>query len=93
MMLVLVKGNIDIIRHDVIQVAFENCALFIKFITTDRATIDEAEDLDLVMSLNDLWEYSLNYSDRTGKVWFYSKDEATNFNVDIADDNTFKSFI
>ena len=27
-----------------------------------------------------------------GRLWFYSKDEATNFNSDIANDNNFKSF-
>ena len=54
MMLVLVKGNSDIIRHDVIEVAFESCALFTKFITIDGTTIDEAEDLNLVMLLNNL---------------------------------------
>ena len=26
------------------------------------------------------------------RLWFYSKDEATNFNADIANNNNFKSF-
>ena len=39
-----------------------------------------------------LLEYSSNYSDLTGSLWFYSKDEATNFNAGVADDNNFKSF-
>ena len=39
-----------------------------------------------------LIEYSSNYSETTGCLWFYSKDEATDFNADIANDNTFKSF-
>ena len=51
----------------------------------------DAEDLDLVMSMYNLIEYSSNYSETTGNLWFYSKDEATNFNVDIANNN-FKSF-
>ena len=38
-----------------------------------------------------LIEYSSNYSE-TGSLWFYFKDEATNFNADIANDNKFKSF-
>ena len=37
-------------------------------------------------------EYSSNYSETTGSLWFYSKEEAANFNADIADDNNFKSF-
>ena len=33
--------------------------------------------------------YSSNYSDTTGSVCFYSKDEATGFNNDIANVNKF----
>ena len=40
----------------------------------------------------DLIEYTSNYSKTTGSLWFYSKDEATNFNADIANNNNFKSF-
>ena len=39
-----------------------------------------------------LIEYNSNYSETTGSLWFYSKDEATNFNADIANDNNLKSF-
>ena len=39
-----------------------------------------------------LIEYSSNYSETTGSVWFYSKDKATDFNADIANTNDFKSF-
>ena len=58
----------------------------------DRITVDEAEDLDIVMPMYNLIEYSSNYSETTGSLWFYSKDEATDFNADIANDNSFKSF-
>ena len=44
------------------------------------------------MPMYNLLEYSSNYSDETGSLCFYSKDEANNFNADIADDNAFKSF-
>ena len=39
-----------------------------------------------------LIEYSSNYSETTGSLWFYSKDEATDFNAVIGNDNSFKSF-
>ena len=39
-----------------------------------------------------LIEYSSNYSETTGSLWFYSKDEVTSFNADIANTNNFKSF-
>ena len=40
----------------------------------------------------DLIEYSSNYSETTGSLWFYSKDEATDFNTYIASTSNFKSF-
>ena len=39
-----------------------------------------------------LIEYSSNYSDTTGSLWFYSNDEATNFNANIANAESFKLF-
>ena len=39
-----------------------------------------------------LIKYSSNYSEIIGVLWFYSKDEGANFNADIANDNSFKSF-
>ena len=38
-----------------------------------------------------LIEYSSNYSEKTGSLWFYFKDEATNFNANIGNDK-FESF-
>ena len=65
---------------------------FTKCITKiDGTAIDDAEDLDLVMSVYNIIEYSSKWSETTGSLWFYSKDEATTFNVDIARDNNFKS--
>ena len=37
-------------------------------------------------------EYSSNYSERIGSLLFYSKDEATDFNKNIASTDNFKSF-
>ena len=39
-----------------------------------------------------LIEYSSNYPETTRNLLFYSKDEATNFNADIANGDNFKSF-
>ena len=44
------------------------------------------------MLIYNLIEYSSNYSEIIGSLWFYSKDEATNFNVDIENTDDFKSF-
>ena len=83
------RGDITIIGHQITQVAFENCAPFVKYITKiDGTTIDHAEDLDLVMLMYNLTEYSSNHSETTGSSWFYSKDVVTNIN----NDNNFTSF-
>ena len=51
---------------------------FTKFITKrDGTTIDDVEDLDLIMSMYNLIEYNSNYSETTGSLWIYSKDEST----------------
>ena len=42
--------------------------------------------------MNNLIEYSSNCSETTGSSWFYSKEEAANFDADFADKNNFKSF-
>ena len=43
------------------------------------------------MPMYNLVEYSSNYSQTTKSLQFFSKDESTNFNADIAN-NDFKSF-
>ena len=40
-----------------------------------------------------LIEYSSSYSKTTGSLWFYSKDELTDFSADIANTNNFKYFM
>ena len=44
------------------------------------------------MSMYNLIEYNSNYFETTGSLQFYSKDERTNYNADIANTNNFKSF-
>ena len=90
---ILVTGDITVIAASVTQVEYKNCAPFTKCITkVDGTTIDYAEDLDLVMSVYNLTECSSTYSETIGRVWFYSKDEATDFNANIVNDIYFKSF-
>ena len=90
---ILVTGDITVVAAPATQVALKNCAPFTKCVTKiDGTTIDDAMDLDLVMQMYNLIEYSSNYFETTGSLWFYSKDEATDFNADIVNDNNFKSF-
>ena len=90
---ILVRGGITIIGNNVTQVAFTDCAPFTKSITkVDGTTIDASENLDLVVSIYKLLIYMSNHFDTTCSLWLYSKDEATNFNVDIRNNDNFKYF-
>ena len=40
--------------------------------------IDNAEDLDIVMSMYNLLEYSKNYTKTIGSLWNYYRDERSN---------------
>ena len=61
---ILVRGDVTVTAAGVTQVAFKNCAPFTKCIRTiDGTTIDDAEDLNLVLPMYNLTEYSSNYSE------------------------------
>ena len=91
--LYLVRCNITIIGHDVTWGAFKNCGTFTECITKiDGTTADDAEDLDLVISMYNLLEYSSNYSDTAGCLWFHSKEESNTFNAGIEYINNYNSF-
>ena len=92
---ILVRGDITIIGHQIDQIAFKSYALFTICITkTDETTIDDAEDLDLVMPMYNLIEYSFKKQQEISvtavNLCFCPKDEANN--ADIANNNNFKSF-
>ena len=57
-------------------VAFKNNAPFINCISKiNSVQIDNAEDLDVVMSIYNLLEYSKNYRKATGSLWNCYRDE------------------
>ena len=61
-------------RHKV--AIFKNCAPFIKCISKINDTeIGNAQDIDIVMPMYNLIEYSNNYSKTFGSLWQYYKDE------------------
>ena len=52
-------GDIAVVQCNGNQLAFKNCAPFIKCVTKiGGTTIDDAEDLDLVMLMYNLLQYS-----------------------------------
>ena len=57
-------------------VIFKNCAPFINCISKINDTeIDNAQDIDVVMPMYNLIEYSDNYSKTCESLWQYYKDE------------------
>ena len=69
-------------------VIFKNCAPFTKCISRINNTdTDNAQDLDIVMPMYNLIEYTNNYSKTSGSLWQYYKDVP---NDNIADFKSFK---
>ena len=80
---IVVKGNITVTDPDGAKrnksVAFKNNAPFINCISKiNGIKIDNAEDLDVVMPMYNLLEYSKNYRKTTGSLWNYYRDEPNN---------------
>ena len=60
-------------------VTFKNCAPFVKCISRINNTeIDKAKDIDIVIPMNNLIEYSDNYPKTSGSLWQYYKDDPNN---------------
>ena len=56
--------------------AFKNNAPFVSRISKiNGVLIENAEDLDIVMSMYNLLEYSKNYSKTSGSLWNYYRDD------------------
>ena len=80
----LVKGTISVnntaaagaaANNDDKKVIFKNCAPFTNCISEINNTqIDNVKDIDIVMPMYNLIEYSDNYAKTTGSLWQYCKD-------------------
>ena len=70
-------------------VIFKNCAPFTKCKSKiNNMEIDNAQDIDIVMSMYNLIEYSDIYSKKSGGLWQYCKYEP---NDNLANSESFKS--
>ena len=86
----VLKSNLGDYNDSYILVRCDITVTFTKCIIKIEGTIiDDTQDLDLVMTMCNLIEYSSNYLETTGRLWLYSKDEATNFSAEIANDRIF----
>ena len=72
-------------------VAFKNCAPFTSCISEISNTqIDNAKDIDIVMPMYKLIEYSDNYAKTCGSLWQYYRDEPSD---NLPNSKSFKSKI
>ena len=70
---------------------FKNCAPFTKCISRiNNKDIDNAQDIDIVMPMYNLIEYSDNCSKTSGSLWQYYKDDPNN---NVTRSESFKSNI
>ena len=79
------------------KVIFINCAPFTNCVSEiNNADLDNAKDLDIVMPMYNLIEYSDNYSKTSGILWQYTKDvpavDNNNAIVNFTNNNLTDSF-
>ena len=78
------------------KVTFKNCASFTNCISEINSKIDHAKDIEIVMPMYNLIEYSDNYSKTFGTLWQYYRDEPFINNngilIDVPDDPDRASF-
>ena len=73
------------------RVAFKNCAPFTNCISEiNKTQVDNAKDIDIVMPMYNLIEYSDNYAKTTGSLWQYFRDEPNDV---LRNSKSFKSKI
>ena len=85
---ILVTGNIQNKPANSV-VAFQNCAPFRTFdVTINDEHVEKAEDLDIVMAMYNLLEYSDNYQDSTGSLYQFKRDEPLDDNANVANNTT-----
>ena len=80
---IVVKGTITVIDPDNAKrnkgVVFKNNAPFINCISKmNGVKIDNTEDLDVVMPMYNLLQYSKNYRKTTCSLWNYYRDQPSN---------------
>ena len=80
---IVVKGEITVTNPNNAKrnkaMAFKNNAPFVNCISKiNGVQIDKAEDLDVVIPMYNLLEYSKNYRKTTRSLWNYYKDEQSN---------------
>ena len=85
---ILVTGNTQNKSANSV-VAFKNCAPFLTCdVTINDEHVENAEDLDIVLPMYNLLEYSNNYQDSTGRLYQFKRDEPPDDNSNVANNTT-----
>ena len=91
---VLVTGNIIVAAgKNNTKIGFKNCHSFTKGkIHLNDTHVDLSDNLDLIMNMYNLIEYSVNYSDSTASLYLFKRQEPleNNANITIAGSSSFK---
>ena len=86
---ILVTGNITVTASNNTDVAFKNHAPFSTCKTEiNNVFIDEANHIYIAVPMYNLIEYSDNYSDISGSLWQFKRDEVPANNADLSTDNS-----
>ena len=85
---ILVTGNIQYKPANSV-VAFKNCAPFRTCdVTINDEHVEKPEDLDIVMPMYNLLEYSENYQNSTGSLYQFKRDEPPDDNANVGNATT-----
>ena len=82
---ILVTGDITAIGGNAnTKVAFKNCPPFTRCVThTNDEHFETAGNLDIIMPMYNLLEYSDNYADSSGRLWQFKRDEQNITNAGV----------
>ena len=86
---ILVTGNITVAANNDTDVAFKNCAPFCTCTTkVNDVFVDEANHIYTAMPMYNLIEYSDSYTDKSGSLRQFKRDEAPANNADLSINNS-----
>ena len=87
---ILVTGNITVAANNDTDVTFKNCTPFSTCTTKiNDVFVDEANYVDVAMPMYNLIKHSDNYSNTSGSLWQFKRDEVpANNNTDLSIDNS-----
>ena len=86
---ILVTGNITVAANNDTDVTFKDCAPFSTGATKiNYVFVDKANHIYIAMPMYNLIECSNNYSDTSGSLWQFKRDEVPDNNADLTIDSS-----